>query len=78
MAEILRWPHHVAQRCTHGSEREGACCVLFTCAVCGCSEGEVPTECPGERLHPDERAAIYNGHIDFRGGQWVARSVMER
>jgi hypothetical protein len=60
MVDILRWPKHV----------------MFAirtpmCKVCMCIAHELPTECPGVPLHPDERAAVANGHLDYRKGRWV-------
>lgn len=83
MGDIVRWPHHVRVRHEHrndGCDDDTRCSYcqggLFTCAVCGASEGELPTECPGERMHEHERAAVLNGHIDYVGGGWVCRSPL--
>jgi hypothetical protein len=44
---------------------------LFSCTVCGCLEGSLPTECPGVDVWREKGEAIYAGEIDFRNGQWV-------
>lgn len=83
MGDVLRWPLHVFFRCPPGQDRcvEGRCMVceggLTHCMVCGCAEGELPTDCPGERLEPRERAAIYAQYVDFRDGEWVRASNTE-
>jgi hypothetical protein len=79
-AVVLRWPRHIRENCPPGRDQciEGRCPLcsggLFYCRVCGGGEGELPTDCPGERMHPDQAAAVYNGHVDYvaRRGGWVA------
>lgn len=44
---------------------------LGTCVVCGSSEGELTTECPGQKVSSAVRALVYAGRMDFRGGRWV-------
>lgn len=44
---------------------------LALCEVCGCFEGSLPSECPGEKVSEERQTSIYNGKIDFRGGKWV-------
>ena len=68
---IVNWPLHIRQnhdtaschRCLNGMP----CTAydLFTCVRCGCSEGEVPTDCPGYRLDGVFREAIYAGCLDY-------------
>lgn len=78
-AIILPWPRHKRERCCGQHDDGGWTCPvcsggLFVCSTCGCVEGELATDCPGERLHEDERGAIYNGHVDFvRDRGWVAK-----
>lgn len=46
-------------------------CNLFTCKVCGCSEGQLPTDCPGVPLLYETKEDIYNGVLDYKEGVWV-------
>lgn len=86
MGDVVLWPKHIRQVCHHEAwddvnpdYRCGYCMGgLFTCSTCGASEGELATNCPGYRLHEDERAATMNGHIDFRSGQWIAVAVSQK
>lgn len=77
-ATILPWPRHKRQRCEVVHDDGGWACSLcggglFLCSTCGAAEGELPTDCPGERLHEHERAAILSGHIDYvRGRGWIS------
>jgi hypothetical protein len=79
---IIKWPKHIRLRCPGDKERcrDDRCmtCALFACATCGAAEGELATECPGYRLSPEERAAVMNGHLDFRSGAWACMSVESR
>lgn len=81
---VVRWPRHVRYNCPPGGAAcaEGRCpfCEggLFLCVVCGGAEGDMPTDCPGHRMHDAERAAVMNGHLDFRGGRWVCTSEEAR
>lgn len=43
---------------------------LAQCRVCGCAEGELPTECPGVYVHEQVRALIYRGNLDYINGEW--------
>lgn len=43
---------------------------LFTCTVCGASEGELPTDCPGATMSEKQRESVYLGKIDFIKGLW--------
>lgn len=64
---------HVKLECTD-SECDGnhcALCNLFTCSVCNCSEGELPTDCPGAGVVYELRSFIYDGYVDFKDKQWV-------
>lgn len=45
---------------------------LLTCDVCGASEGELPTECPGVCMDLTELRAVYAKQLNFIGGKWVA------
>lgn len=45
---------------------------LFTCSVCGASEGQLPKECPGVLMTEKQCAEVMAGHIDFRDGAWVS------
>lgn len=50
---------------------------LFTCEVCGASEGELPKECPGTEMTEKQRRAVMAGHLDFFGGQWRCQKFHE-
>lgn len=43
---------------------------LAICTVCECGEGELATECPGHKVHPDIRKLIYKGRIDYINGEY--------
>lgn len=45
---------------------------LAVCKTCGCFEGSLASECPGTRVSADDQDRIYNGEVDFVGGQWVS------
>jgi len=45
---------------------------LFTCTVCGASEGELPKDCPGELMTEKQRDAVMSGYIDHIDGVWVS------
>lgn len=47
---------------------------LFTCSVCGASEGELTTDCPGRRTTQEERDAAMAGTLNFRDGEWRQES----
>lgn len=53
----------------------GTCyvCELFTCTVCGASEGELPTDCPGYELSAGVKENIFKGPLDFVKGHWVTK-----
>ena len=44
---------------------------LFSCTRCGSSEGALPSQCPGEKMTPEQEADVYAGRLDFRAGAWV-------
>lgn len=58
---------HVNCRVTH-------CCVcdggLKLCGVCHLAEGTLTTDCPGSDATAKSHL-IYNGVVDYRGGEWV-------
>jgi hypothetical protein len=62
---------HIKLKCTD-PQCTGDCntCQLFTCSVCKCSEGELPTDCPGHPVDPAIRERIYAGSTDFKDGHW--------
>lgn len=66
---------HVEEKCTD-PDCDGGCfiCCLFVCAVCGCYEGSLASECPGEHVDAERQELIYNKKIDFIGGQWVGET----
>lgn len=43
---------------------------LSICMVCGLGEGELTTDCPGERAG-SRGEDTYAGKLDFRNGAWV-------
>lgn len=47
--------------------------VLAQCRVCGCAEGEIPTECPGHKVDYQYRQAIYAGELDFKDDAWQVK-----
>lgn len=46
---------------------------LSLCTVCGLAEGQLTTDCPGERVSPQKGEEVYRGHIDFKEGKWVKK-----
>jgi len=44
---------------------------LFTCIVCGGTEGSLPTECPGRCMTVDEKDKVYAGKLDYVNNKWV-------
>lgn len=45
---------------------------LCLCKVCGCLEGGLATDCPGEKVKYDVQDNIYHGKIDFKDDKgWV-------
>lgn len=46
--------------------------VLSACRACGCAEGQLATDCPGEAVTLDYKERLYNGYIDYKNGQWVS------
>ena len=66
--------HHRAAACIHGYSpcpETHPSCVLFTCRVCGCSEAELPTECPGFKVDRAIREKFLNGELDYRAGEFI-------
>lgn len=43
---------------------------LATCVVCGASECELPTTCPGVKLSEDQKQLICNRLADYVNGEW--------
>ena len=43
---------------------------LAVCVVCGCAEGELPTDCPGFKLGDRAKLAIFNGTMDYKNSVW--------
>jgi hypothetical protein len=48
---------------------------LALCERCGCLEGTIPTECPGEPVPSEKQDLIYAGKLDYRNGRWVEAPV---
>jgi len=44
---------------------------LVTCSVCGASEGELTTECPGYKLPRSTMKLVFEGEIDYISHRWV-------
>jgi len=44
---------------------------LGTCRVCGGSEGELPTDCPGYTMNYAERQAVFKAGVDYINGTWT-------
>lgn len=41
------------------------------CLRCGAVEGEIPSECPGHKLHKDTKDRIFSSELDFKCGRWI-------
>nr|WP_287182050.1 hypothetical protein [Mesorhizobium sp.] len=50
---------------------------LALCIVCGGAEGEMPTDCPGERVNSEILDLVYRGEFDFVGGKWVNKMTLD-
>jgi hypothetical protein len=61
----------------HAIEDRNGEVVLAYCRVCCCAEGELPTECPGERLPTETRYAINQGRVDFCRGAWRRKEATD-
>lgn len=46
---------------------------LAHCIVCNAAEGELTSECPGVPVDYATRERVYQGALDYAGGQWVDR-----
>lgn len=44
---------------------------LQHCTTCGCFEGSLTTDCPGEKVNYDRQQEIYQCKVDFIDGQWT-------
>jgi hypothetical protein len=44
--------------------------VLNYCRVCGGVEAELPTDCCGRKMNPNERVQVQEGELNFIGRQW--------
>ncbi len=40
------------------------------CKICGGTECEIPTHCPGRAMTPEQKQEVCNGHTDFKDGKW--------
>lgn len=69
---------HIAYAC-HCDKEFCHYCVggLFTCTVCGASEGELTTECCGRKMTEEELALAYAGNLDFNANTWWKRGNHE-
>jgi hypothetical protein len=43
---------------------------LALCVICGCAEAELPSECPGGKVHSDLRDMIAQGRMDYIDGKY--------
>ena len=74
---IIRWPRHIRERCTDDEcERcmAGTCITetLFSCRICGGAEGDLPTDCPGERVPYELLREVHIGRANYlRHHGWV-------
>lgn len=52
---------------------------LSICEVCGLAEGELTTDCPGEKVSWDKKEFLMSGELDYRlcEGGWVEKSNYE-
>jgi hypothetical protein len=81
MSNVVQFPRHKLFKCSGDTDPcyVGACMFcgggLAYCVTCKGGEAELPTDCPGEPMHPDEKAAVMNGHVDFKAGRWVCVSA---
>ena len=68
---------HVKKECDKGNAHSDEYCSicdggLFTCEICGCSEGELTTDCSGYPVLHHKRDGIVSGKIDYIDGYgWI-------
>lgn len=77
-ARLYSWPRHMRARCPEGTDdwrcTSGQCVHLnlFACTVCGGAEGDLPSDCPGERMEPGVRQSVFDGELNYlRTRGWV-------
>jgi hypothetical protein len=46
---------------------------LFTCTVCNCATGTLPSECPGVIVNGKDQDQIWANKLDFVNGEWVKK-----
>lgn len=70
---------HVRWACTLGYEKCDQCNYdshpdLFLCAVCGLTEGELTTDCPGQKADDATHDYCYAGKLDYVDGKgWITK-----
>lgn len=53
-------------------------CTLAVCAVCGCYEGSLTTDCAGVKVDFDKQQEIYTEGVDYKDGLgWYTREKTE-
>lgn len=61
--------HKHVTTCLHGGPISSYCgcyhCTLSVCDVCGCYEGSLTTDCPGEVVSHDRQQEIYETPLDY-------------
>lgn len=43
---------------------------LGLCTVCDGFEGQLPTQCPGEKMTEAQKERVYGCLVDYRDGAW--------
>lgn len=69
---IHHWARCTNKECTGCSLCHGG---LSVCTICGGAEGSLPTDCPGERMTPQQINDVYAGELDWQKGTgWVKKT----
>lgn len=76
MGEVVRLHRHKLHRC-----EKPDCWVcrggLIECVVCGGAEGDLPRDCPGYMMLPEELESISSGRMDyFRQFGWIPCDIV--
>lgn len=69
---------HVPWKCSLGPELCSDCnydrhADLLTCSVCGASEGELTTGCPGIPMDLEQKERVYAGRLDYGPDGWITK-----
>lgn len=87
MCSVVLFPKHRLFRCyrdkadrfrCEAGQCPYCCGGLSFCMTCKGGEGDLPTECPQVSMSAGQKEFVYNGVLDFVGGEWVITEPPER